>query len=141
MTNFLLTAVQDGTLTLLMLNGTDHKALPGQSASGPTQSFDEDTAPLLTADIPSDETAPRRFSTVFNELHVTLLAAFHAHWQHLTRSEVEMTQRPTVMQFEQVFGAWRVELVRWLCRGRIAGWFDDRGLLELDRNADGHPKS
>jgi hypothetical protein len=64
-------------------------------------------------------------------LHSSLLLHFHAHWMHLQSLPPEafsVGQRPTVMDFERtVFVAWKAEVARWLERGRLGGWVDDRG--------------
>lgn len=154
MTNFLLTSLQDGTLTLFLLNATDDEQSVDQGSKrsarhdSPTSSNSSASdMPLLgeeesaAAAAPTSASSSRDFALVLHNLHHLLLTAFHAHWRHLTRDEVDFAQRPTVMQFEQVSAAWRMELVRWLCRGRLAGWFDSRGLLELDRDALGQKVS
>lgn len=135
MTDFLLTSVQDGTLTLLLLKFTATSSDPKDLSSGSeTPSTITETIPLLEhVDVCSEEA----FHPVLDALHRRLLVAFHEHWRYLSRDELHVTQRPTVMDFERIFANWRTELVRWLRRGRIAGWWDDRGLLELDQHMPG----
>jgi hypothetical protein len=67
-------------------------------------------------------------------LHSSLVLHFHAHWTYLQRLPVESfpnQQRPTVMDFEKkIFAEWKAEVRRWLERGRIGGWVDDRGWID-----------
>lgn len=130
MTDFLVTSLQDGTLTLLMLS-TFEPAKRRHSTSS-----NEESQPLL----PSQPTSTdRHLLQAFHNLHHILLNAFHGHWKYLTRPEAD--EKPTVMAFERVFKSWKLETVKWLSRGRVAGWWDDRGFLQLDRTPEGQPKS
>ena len=62
-----------------------------------------------------------------------LVLHFHKHWQYLQKSEDPQEAsraRPVVMDFERLIKKWKVEVTRWVERGRIAGWVDSRGYTE-----------
>lgn len=140
MTSFLLTSLQSGILTLFLLE--HNKSGPSSPANAEQES---DTTPLVQAAAATAVDATHSLSpqqqqslrSQLDALHSVLLKAFHAHWMCLTSPEVPLAERPNVMQFEKVFKAWRKELERWLRRGRLAGWWDTRGFVELDRGPDG----
>lgn len=67
----------------------------------------------------------------FHHLAALLVRHFHDHWIYLQTSEhpLEATQaRPVVMDYERISKKWKIEIVKWLERGRIGGWVDSRGL-------------
>lgn len=67
----------------------------------------------------------------FHHLAALLVRHFHQHWIYLQTSEhpFEATQaRPVVMDYERISKRWKIEIVKWLERGRIGGWVDSRGL-------------
>lgn len=71
----------------------------------------------------------------FHHLTALLVRHFHEHWIYLQTSEhlVEATQtRPVVMDYERISKKWKVEVRKWLERGKIGGWVDSRGLLFLE---------
>ena len=62
-----------------------------------------------------------------------LVQHFHMHWQYLQKSEHPQEAsraRPVVMDFERIVKKWKIEVTRWVERGRIAGWVDSRGFVE-----------
>ena len=126
MTDFLLSLLRDGSLTLYLLT----KSL-GTKQTLPSSSSEEyllQPTTSATSSLPSLE----QYQAHFHDAHVTLLYSFHEHWLHL-RSSPLPSDRPTVMQFERVFAVWRTELTRWVKRGQLMGWFDSRGLIRLER--------
>lgn len=74
------------------------------------------------------------FSSVeqtFHHLAALLVRHFHEHWIYLQTSEhpTEATRvRPVVMDYERISKKWKIEIVKWLERGKIGGWVDSRGL-------------
>jgi hypothetical protein len=71
----------------------------------------------------------------FYHLSALLVRHFHEHWVYLQTSEhpVEVTRvRPVVMDYERISKKWKIEVKKWLERGKVGGWVDSRGLTFLD---------
>lgn len=80
---------------------------------------------LLSSSTSAEET--------FHHAVSLLVVHFHKHWQYLQESEDPQEAsraRPVVMDFERVIRRWKIEVTRWVERGRIAGWVDSRGFVE-----------
>ncbi|KAL7007147.1 hypothetical protein EMMF5_003373 [Cystobasidiomycetes sp. EMM_F5] len=74
----------------------------------------------------------RGVEETFLDLTSALILHFHTMWRFLQTSEHVSEAgrpRPTVMNFETVCKRWKVEVARWLERGRIGGCHDSRGLI------------
>lgn len=124
MTDFLINRLKDGTLTLYLLL---------QSQISDANNADDADDPLLSSSNVMMDLSTDALSSTFARLHRILLYAFHEHWSYLRLSDkVAEQDRPTVMKFEQVFKRWHQELTRWLVRGRLTGWFDARGFIQMD---------
>lgn len=71
----------------------------------------------------------------FHHLAALLVRHFHEHWIYLQTSEhpIEATQaRPVVMDYERISKKWKIEVRKWLERGKIGGWVDSRGLTFIE---------
>lgn len=80
---------------------------------------------LLTAKLSVGET--------FHAIVSLLVIHFHKHWRYLQNSEnpqEAIKARPVVMDFERIIRKWKIEITRWIERGRIAGWVDSRGYVQ-----------
>ncbi|KAK9894526.1 hypothetical protein P389DRAFT_197815 [Cystobasidium minutum MCA 4210] len=79
----------------------------------------------------------------FHHLAALLVRHFHEHWIYLQTSEhpLEATQaRPVVMDYERISKKWKVEVRKWLERGKVGGWVDSRGLTFIEwGNGEGAP--
>lgn len=71
----------------------------------------------------------------FHHLAALLVRHFHEHWIYLQTSDhpLEATQaRPVVMDYERISKKWKIEVRKWLERGKIGGWVDSRGLTFVE---------
>lgn len=78
---------------------------------------------------------PSTVEETFCHISALLVKHFHEHWTYLQTSDnpIESVRaRPVVMDYERISKKWKIEVRKWLERGKIGGWVDSRGLAFID---------